>query len=157
MSVVRPPGFEPGSAPWKGAILDQARLWPQIQNHRTLWLEFKIIDEMNLGVQVSGRLGSYTYPSFTTPRLIRTGQWKGCIMLVLSMISPYQIWQVSGRLQSYKESHSFFSFDSVSGRLMSYIYRASLLLSRFEQVSRGLSSHIGKTSKIRYNNMIVKS
>jgi hypothetical protein len=56
---VRPPGFEPGLEAWKASILDQTGLWPLIQNHRTLWLGFKIIDEMNHNGQVSGMVLSY--------------------------------------------------------------------------------------------------
>ena len=45
--VVRPPGFEPGSAPWKGAILDRARLWPRTLKQAVRKMRFKRIVRVN--------------------------------------------------------------------------------------------------------------
>ncbi len=53
--MVRPPGFEPGSEPWKGSILNQARLWPQELENECLLLEFKRI----VGVYLEGAVEDF--------------------------------------------------------------------------------------------------
>ncbi len=46
--MVRPPGFEPGSAPWKGAILNQTRLWPQMLKQAVQVTRFKRVAGVSL-------------------------------------------------------------------------------------------------------------
>ena len=92
--VVRPPGIEPGSQAWKACIITP-RQRSQSLKLRYQWMRFKSIDKENssdrlvegcypsgkaqshcICQQVSGRLGSYMYPSLTTLEQFRIGQWK---------------------------------------------------------------------------------
>ncbi len=83
-NMVRPPGFEPGSAPWKGAILNQARLWPHSSKGDCQWLRFKSIDRVDQ----------------------QAGQWKARIIMY-EPLTPVYFEQVSGRLRSYKNPYRY--------------------------------------------------